>query len=334
MVSELIISGQKIEAGTKVRGYLRAGPYFHHKRAYVRRYELMPFTVIRGYEDGPVLCQNSGCHGTEYAGIDGTIRLTKHLEPENIKGTFIAVHPINVPGFWERTYINPVDGRDMQRSWPGDPYGSIAERMTYTVFKEAVLKADYFLDCHGGDIHESTLWYAIYYRTDDEIEEKSEEMVRASGLKYAARYDYRPKRAMGMEATKRGVAGFLYELGTGDKLLPEESDAVFFGTQNVMKHLGMLDGSPVTIKNQPRVTEDQEITIWKDRTSTYFIKSGLYHSTLQPGDCVEKDQIVGTVTDLWGDVIEEVKAPATGQVSLLVHNPVVRAGEEAIIVRW
>jgi predicted deacylase len=334
MTHSISISGLKVEPGEKKRGHLMAGPYFHHKKAYIRRFELIPFTVIRGVENGPTLCQTSGCHGTEYAGIDATVRLAKAIQPGDLSGTFIAVHPVNYPGFLERSYINPLDGKDMQRNYPGNPNGTIAERMCYAVFNEAVLKSDYFLDCHGGDIHESLLWYAIYYGTDDEVEEKSESMVRASGLKYAAMYPYRPHRSMGMEAVKRGIPGFLYELGTGDKLIPEESEAVYNCTRNVMRYLGMLEGEPVKIENQPRTTEGQGLIIWKNQKSTHFTKAGLYHSDIQPGDFVEKGQEVGQVTDEFGEAVEIIHAPATGYISLMVHNPIARPGDEAIIVRW
>lgn len=334
MTHEVSISGMKVDPGERKKGYLRAGPYFHHSRAYVRRFELIPFTVVRGVEEGPTLCQTSGCHGTEYAGIDATVRLANTIEPVDLKGTFIAVHPVNYPGFLDRSYINPLDGKDMQRNYPGNPFGTISERMCYTVFNETVLKSDFFLDCHGGDIHESLLWYAIYYGTNDEVEVRSKSMVRASGLKYAARYPYQPHRAMGMEAAKQGIPGFLYELGTGDKLIPEESDAVYNCSRNVMIYLGMLEGSPSKIVNQPKTTEEQELKTWKNQKSEHFTKQGLYHSNIKPGDFVEKGQIIGYVTNEYGETIEKIGAPATGQVSLMVHNPIARPGDEAIIIRW
>jgi len=308
------------------------GPYFHHRRAYVRRYVLMPFTVIRGVEDGPALVQTAGCHPTEYSGIDATVRLSNEIKPEDLRGTFIAVPCVNTPGFWERTYINPIDGKNIQGRYPGRTDGTISDLMAYRLFHDIVLKADYFLDCHGGDIHESEIWTFHFYHTDDDVERKSEAMARATGLKYLERSDYHG--AMGMEAAKRGVPGGLYELCSGDRLLPEESSAIFECTLNVMRHLEMIEGEPTEIKGQPCAAEEQKQEIWTSSASAYFTKGGLYHTDVKPGDLLTEGQIVGTVTNFWGEVVETIRAPATGRVGLMIHNPVANPGETAISVHF
>lgn len=70
MSSKYEIAGLKLHPGTKQRSYLRVGPYFYHNRAHLRRWLVIPFTLIRGIENGPMLTITAGCHPTEYAGID------------------------------------------------------------------------------------------------------------------------------------------------------------------------------------------------------------------------------------------------------------------------
>lgn len=326
------IAGLKVEPGTKGRGLLRVGPYFHHKRAYIRRYVLIPFKVINGVDDGPTLVQTAGCHPTEYSGIDATIRLSKTIEPEELRGKLITVPCVNTPGFWERTYINPIDGKNIQGLYPGRLEGTISDMMAYRLFNDILMEADYFLDCHGGDIHESEVWSFIYYRTDNEVEKKSEAIARATGLTYLSGSIYHG--AMGMEAAKKGVPGGLYELCSGDRLLPEESSAIFECTINVMRHLGMLEGGPKEIKGQPGTTEGQKQEMWTSSASTYFTQGGLYHTGVRPGDILKEGQVVGTVTNFWGEVIETIRAPATGRVGLMIHNPVANPGDTAITVHY
>lgn len=330
MSSKSEIAELEIKPGTKRRSFLRVGPYFYHKRAYIRRYVLIPFTIISGVEEGPTLAQVAGCHPTEYAAIDATIRLSNEIKPEDLKGTLITVPCVNTPGFPERTYINPIDGKNIQGLYPGRVDGTISDLMAYRVFHDMVLKADYFLDGHGSDIHESNLWSFIYYGTEDEVEEKSEALARATGLTYLSRSVYHG--AMGMEAAKHGIAGGLYELCSGDRLLPEESSAIFNCTLNVMRHLDMLEGEPIEIKRQPGTTEGQEQEIWKPSVSVYFTKGGLYHTDMKAGDIVKEGQVVGTVTNFWGDVIETIRAPATGRIGGMIHNPVANPGDTAISV--
>jgi len=332
MSSKFEIAGLKVEPGTKIRGFLRVGPYFYHKRAYIRRYVLIPFTVINGIEDGSVLVQTAGCHPTEYSGIDATIKLSNTIKPEDLNGIFIAVPCVNTPGFWERTYINPIDGKNIQGHYPGRTDGTITDLIAYRLFHDIVLKADYFLDCHGGDIHESEIWAFHFYGTDDDVEKKSEAIARATGLTYLERSGY--QGAMGMEAAKRGIPGGLYELCSGDRLLPEESLAIFECTLNVMRYLEMLEGKPTKIKGQPYTTEGQKQEIWTSSASVYFTKGGLYHTNVKPGELLTEGQVVGTVTDFWGEVIETIQAPATGRVGLMIHNPVANPGDTAISVHF
>jgi predicted deacylase len=329
--SEFKIAGTTVKPGSKVRSYLRVGPYFYQKM-HIRNYLLIPFTVVRGAKDGPTLVQTAGCHPTEYSGIDATIRLSNSIRPEELKGTFIGVPCVNVPGFYERTYINPIDEKNIQGIYPGRTDGTLSDLMAYKLFNDIVLKSDYFLDCHGGDIHESEIWSFIYYKTGDETEKKSEALAKATGITYLLRSAY--PGSMGMEAAKRKIPGGLFELCSGDRLLPEESAAIYDGSINVMRYLGMLSGTPKAIKGQPCTVEGQKQEIWSSSASAHFTKSGLYHTNVKPGDLLKEGQVVGTLTDLFGDTIETIHAPATGRVLLGIHNPAVKAGDEAILVFW
>jgi hypothetical protein len=329
--SEFKIAGTTIKPGSKVRNYLRVGPYYQ-SGGHIRHYVLIPFTVIRGIREGPTLVQTAGCHPTEYSGIDAIVRLSNAIKPEELKGTYITVPCVNVPGFFERTYLNPIDGKNIQGIYPGRTDGTISDLMAYKLFNEILMKANYFLDCHGGDIHESEVWSFIYYKTEDETEKKSEAIAKATSLTYLLKSSY--PGAMGMEAAKRKIAGGLFELCSGDRLSPEESGAVYDGSINVMRHLGMLEGKPETIRGQPCTIEGQKQEIWTSSASAYFTKSGLFHTNVKPGDLLKNGQIVGKVTDFWGEEIETIHAPATGRVHLQLHNPAVNVGDEAISVHF
>jgi predicted deacylase len=223
-----------------------------------------------------------------------------------------------------------LDEKNIQGRYPGKTDGSISDLVAYRLFNEIVLKADYFLDCHGGDIHESEIWSFMYYKTGDEVEKKSEAIARSTGITYLYRTFY--PGAMGMEAAKRGIAGGLYELGTGDRLLSLESSAIFNATLNVMHYLGMLEGRPTPITAQPCTVEGQKQEIWTSRSSAYFTKGGLFHTDVGPGDLLTEGQEVGTVTDFWGEVVETIRAPSTGRIMLRTHNPVANPGDEAATV--
>lgn len=331
MGSDMDILGLKATPGSRVRGSLNVGPYFHHRRAsYTGRHVIIPFTIVRGTKDGPILVHLSGCHPAEYAGIEATIRLSNEIRPENLRGTFIAVPCINTPGFPERSYVNPIDGINIQERYPGKLDGTISDLIAYRVFHDIVLRANYSLEAHGSDVHESNPWSFIFYGTGDEVEKESEAIGKATGLKYIRRM-VRPG-ALGMEAAKHGIPGGLYELGSGDVLCPEESSAIMRCTLNAMRYLRMIEGTPEEIKNQPGTIEGQEQEIWNSSVSVHFKVGGLYHSRVTSGGKVMQGEVIGTITDFWGEVVETLHAPVTGRVGLMTHSPVANPGETAMTI--
>jgi predicted deacylase len=316
-------AGLEVEPGTRVRGNIRVGPYFYHKRAHVRRYVRIPFTVIRGTEDGPTLCVTAGTHPTEYAGIDAAIRLTNEVRPDDLKGTLIVVPLVNPPGFWERNYINPIDGGNIQGNWPGKTGGTISELMAYRIWNELVSKADYYLDYHGGDIPESEVGFSVFYKTGDErLDRKSEEMAKALGYEYIFSFDGEGNKGYSFaNAPLHGIPSAEAEHCSGGVLLPEESSEIFEGTLNVMRYLKMLEGEPRKMEGQKLLTS---------RVSVFFDNGGLYYSNVKPGELVEEGQVVGILKNLKGEVIETIRAPVRGYPLLMIHNPVKLPGDPAI----
>ncbi|HLN93356.1 MAG TPA: succinylglutamate desuccinylase/aspartoacylase family protein, partial [Thermoanaerobaculia bacterium] len=95
--------------------------------------------VVRGAKPGPVLAVVSGAHGTEYASIVTVSKLIQTLEPATISGTVILVPLVNVASFEQKVpHVNPVDGKSMNRFYPGKADGTQTERASYLMTKEVV----------------------------------------------------------------------------------------------------------------------------------------------------------------------------------------------------
>src|SRR2546428_8305091 len=126
----------------------------------------MPAFVIRGRQPGPTLAVTGGIHAAEYPGIASATRLAREVDPAALRGTLIVVSPVNSPGFYERSmYTNPVDGKNINRTFPGDPAGSAAQRVTHFLTTALITGADAYIDLHGGDLIEGLVPFAIYQQT-------------------------------------------------------------------------------------------------------------------------------------------------------------------------
>lgn len=324
MVSNLEIAGVTVEAGTKTRGNLRAGPYFGKWGVNVRRWVLIPFTIIRGKNDGPIFCATAGNHPTEYAGIDATAKLCNLISPDELKGTFITIHCVNPPGFFARTYINPIDGQNVPELYPGKANGTISEMMAYRVFNDVLIRCNAHIDLHGGCLPESLVWYVIYRGSNDDVGRRSEALAKAVGFKYL---NNRATEGRSGLLAERGIPSLTFECNTGSKLVPEESAAITEGVLNMMRHLGMLPGPLKEIKDQPNVPEDGKTEIWTKEGRTFCTQGGLCEYTYKPGDLLKKGQVMGVIRNFYGDVVETILAPETGRIRIMVHNPVKNPGD-------
>src|SRR5216684_8495871 len=114
----------------------------------------IPVAVIRGPKPGPTLALVAGAHGTEYASIIALEKLIQELDPAEISGTVIVVPLVNIASFEQKVpHLNPVDGKSMNRLYPGKADGTQTERISWAVTK-VLEKSDYLIDFHGGDLDE------------------------------------------------------------------------------------------------------------------------------------------------------------------------------------
>src|SRR5215813_4526057 len=105
----------------------------------------MPVTLVRGVAAGPVLCVTAGVHGGEYPGIEAAIRTAAWLDPKDVGGTVIIVHIVNLPAFHGRNiYVCPLDGKNPNRVFPGNPKGTVSERLAHTLFSEVIARAQFY----------------------------------------------------------------------------------------------------------------------------------------------------------------------------------------------
>src|SRR5262244_3868573 len=89
----------------------------------------IPVAVVRGAKPGPVLALVSGAHGTEYASIIALEQLIQSLDAAQVSGTVIILPLVNIQSFAQKVpHVNPVDGKSMNRYYPGKADGTQTER--------------------------------------------------------------------------------------------------------------------------------------------------------------------------------------------------------------
>lgn len=115
----------------------------------------IPLIVITGKNPGKTLLITAGIHGSEYPGIEACKRLSKLVNPNTIQGRIILLPCMNPNAFFERSaFVNPTDGKNLNRSFPGNKNGTETEKIAYALAKDFFPEADFYLDLHSGDLPE------------------------------------------------------------------------------------------------------------------------------------------------------------------------------------
>jgi hypothetical protein len=281
--------------------------------------------VVHGAKPGPVLAIVAGAHGTEYSSILAVERLIQTLNPAEIAGTVILVPLVNVASFEQKiAHVNPVDGKSMNRFYPGKMDGTQTERASFLMTREVVQQCDHLIDLHGGDIDESLRPYSYWTVSGNASQDAiSREMVLAFGLDHIIISADRPKdpaasRYLENTATTRGKPSITAEAGHAGTTETDDIAALVNGSVNVMRYLKMLTGVAAVVENPVWVEKIAAVT--SDQT-------GIFYPLVKRGMTVEAGMKIGYVTDYVGKVILEARAPAGGVVLYIRAVPSMTKGE-------
>jgi uncharacterized protein len=285
----------------------------------------IPVVVMHGRKPGKVLALVSGAHGTEYASIIAIEKLIEGLDPAQISGTVILVPLVNIASFEQKVpHVNPVDGKSMNRFYPGKADGTQTERASFLITKEIVDRCDYLIDYHGGDLDESLRPYAYWAPTGREEQDRiSKQMVLAFGLDHIIIWRERPTdpaatRYLDNTASVRGKPSIVVEAGHAGTVETDEVALLVNGTLSTMRALKMWPGEPRPIDNP----------VWLDKLVDVTAEQlGVFYPAVKRGTYVEAGMKLGTVTDFFGKIVTEPRAPVAGVILHVDSVPTVKKGD-------
>lgn len=275
-----------------------------------------PYTVVRGTEEGPQLALISGVHPAEYPAIEANIRVTRSLDPATLRGTVVSLPLIDVPAFLPRTpFVCPIDSKNPNRFFPGDPNGSFTEVMDDAIFRAVIAPADALIDLHGGDMVEALVPFSIYSVTgNDEVDARSDALARAFGLPYLVPLTPQPGAIGGTTAhaaAAAGVPSIVAEAGSSGLLTEPETQMLVDGVQNALRSLGMLDGE---------LRRHDTVEIGKF-TWLRSPAEGMWYPSVAVGAHVSEGDTIGRIGSLYGDTLADIAAPHAGVILFITSAP-------------
>ena len=283
----------------------------------------IPVIVINGAKPGPKLAIVAGAHGTEYASIIALEKLA--VAPADLSGTLIILPLINLASFAQKVpHLNPVDGKNMNRLYPGKADGSQSERASWAISKQVVEKCDFLIDLHGGDLDENLRRYSYWPKTGKEpFDSTTRGMVLAFGLDHIILQKNQAPAVPGATSISRfaidnGKPTIIAEAGHAGTTEAADIDALIRGCESVMRHLKMLTGTPAPVEHP----------LWIERITT--VKSdqdGIFYPLVSPEAYVAQGMIIGYLTDYFGNKLADVATPVAGVVAYICSVPSMKKGD-------
>jgi predicted deacylase len=270
-------------------------------------------TVYRAPKNGPVLLLMGGLHGDEINGIEIVRRIVEGGLNKTTTGTVICIPILNVYGFIHFSRYVP-DGKDVNRSFPGNKNGSLASRMAHYLMKDIIPKIDYGIDFHTGGADRMN-YPQIRCMMHDPINKK---LARAFSAPFTLHSKHRPK-SLRQAAARLNKKIIVYEGGESSRFDEFAIQEGINGTMRLMKYLGMQDNEVV----QPNF----ENQVFYKSTWVRARVSGIFQSPIKYGKYVQRNQVIGSITDPFGDYQLTLKSKVTGYVIGLNNNPIVHQGD-------
>lgn len=286
----------------------------------------LPYIEIQGREAGPRLTLLAGVHGCEYAGMAALREFVAGVNPAQLKGTITAVPVVNVPAYTNRTmFVVPADGKNLNRCFPGDPKGTYSDVLAHHVFERFIRGADYLIDLHSGDVPETVHPVVIY--DESSVDETARRIAMAYGTQHVIRQPAAARVTAGTTssaAADAGIPAITAEAG-GNGTVDRQAVATHLrGLRNVAASLGML---PYEVEQAPNQIEHVNGWTWM-----YAPIGGWWEPLVELGRRAEKGDLLGRVSNLFGDVVHELRAEEAGITMIITTSPAIAADGLLIVL--
>ncbi|RCV91677.1 N(2)-acetyl-L-2,4-diaminobutanoate deacetylase DoeB [Billgrantia montanilacus] len=255
---------------------------------------MIPVTVVRNGE-GPTALLTGGNHGDEYEGITSLLKLSNTLRAEDVSGRVIIVPCMNTPAVMAGKRTSGLDGGNLNRSFPGDPNGSVTEKIADYFTRVMVPMCDVVLDLHsGGRTLDIIPFGASHVLENAEQQRQALEGAKALGAPYAMMmFELDAASLFDTVVEEQGKIFVATELGGGGTSTPESLAITERGIRNFLIHFGLMRGE-LELPVEPQIYLDMP-------DASCYVQSehsGLLELTLMLGDVVRKGEVIARVYDL------------------------------------
>ncbi len=212
----------------------------------------IPLAVISNGR-GPTVILEAGNHGDEYEGPITLGELIRELDPGAVNGRIIFLPAVNAPAVEAGRRTSPVDGLNLNRTFPGDPAGTITQQISAYVSTVIMPLGDAFVDLHSGGSSLNILPSAIIEPADDPaLRRRNIDAVLAFGAPLTVVIDNLGEpRTSTATAVRAGLVTIGTEMAGAGTVSLDALEICRRGVRNVLAHFGVLDAATASPPARP-----------------------------------------------------------------------------------
>ncbi len=268
------------------------------------------------------VCIVTGTHGDELEGQMVCYLMAKQLQEqlEQLDGTVEIYPALNPLGIDTIQRGIPNFDLDMNRIFPGDKNGTMAEQAAYTIIED-LKGADLVIDVHSSNLYlRETPQVRINVLNEKELVPLAQQL----GVDFIWVHD----AATVLEATlahslnSTGTKCLVVEMGVGERINHKMCYRLRDGIFHLMKEMGMWKGdAPTDSLYESKVCKGDKVAFLNAETSGVFI------TELRTGVMVNQGEELGQIMEpLTGKVLSRVVSPVDGYLFTIRAYPIVYEG--------
>lgn len=250
---------------------------------------LVPIASLRN-GDGPTVLLMAGNHGDEYPGQVAILHLWRQLRAADVRGHLILIPCLNPPAAHAATRLSPLDGKNFNRCFPGNPAGSPSDLLAHYLSTVLFPMADVVIDLHTGG-RSLTFVPTAHMHLVPAGPQRAKMLAATEAFLTDVAFLYADVAGAGLlpvEAESQGKIVITTEMGGGEVVPASVHRMCQRGLTNVLRHCGVLAGEP-----EPRPRPARWVQALDREDYRFAPESGLWESRVDLGEPVAAGDVVG-----------------------------------------
>lgn len=287
--------------------------------------------ILAAERGGPVVTILGGVHGDEDIGVLAVRILRRELTAALEAGTVRMLAPANPSAHSAYRRESPIDGVNLARVFPGDPSGSLTERVAHFVTSRMISGSDLLIDLHSAS---GLTMMPVFcgFNGRSRTAERSGMAAAAFGapITWEHTSPLPPGRSLSV-AEDYGIPSVYVESEGGGQILASSLDTYVAGTKRVLATLGLIprEAAPpppsamsLWIRGEGGDTDD---CLTSPCSGSWVAHAGV-------GESVRAGDLLGVVYSDISEPTAEIRADTDGIVMLLRRMTRVRRGDAIAMI--